>query len=171
MKIIHIDIPEYTKEENLNLTTVASKIDAALLTQFPGEKVVLRTLSSEDHGILKDELVRTISELGTDRYNPTREGDRYNNIEAKQIDLFGRICTIKPGNLMSKSLIEGFHIYGAQFHGRPSSKMDIWLIYDRAQLRAVSYTQSQSKSLKRDGYIFKNINDKKSALLGIIVIS
>lgn len=171
MKLIRLDVPEYSDNEQLNLSSIASVIDASLLQHFAGKKILLRTLSSRDHAISKEELIKTIMKRGTDRYDPEIKGDRYDNVEGKQIDLFGRICTVKQGNLMSKSLIKGFHIHGAQYHGRPSPKMDIWLVYDRVQLRAISFQPVGHDGKKRDGYIFKNPEDKPAALLGVIVVN
>lgn len=170
MKIVKISIPEYDTSKELDLRTISKRIDKALVDNFSGSKVILRAVSSQAHDMSQVELIEAIKKLGFDRYDPIRKGDRYDNIEGKQIDVFGRICSIKEGNLMSKSLVDGFHVYGAKFHGKPSGKMDIWLLYDRTKMTAVSFHPTGYKDLKRDGYIFKDQNNKPDALLGIIVI-
>lgn len=171
MKIVKVKIAEYDTSKELDLKLISKYIDKVLLDNFGGKKVILRAVSSEAHDMSQAELIETIKKLGFDRYNPVIKGDRYDNIEGKQIDVFGRICTIKSGNLMSKSLVDGFHVYGAKYHGRPSAKMDIWLVYARSKMTAVSFHPIGYKDLKRDGYIFKDQNNKAGALLGIIVIN
>ncbi len=170
MKIVKVKIAEYDTSKELNLKEISKKIDQALVKNFDGQKVILRAVSSEAHDMSQAELVEVIKKTGSDRYDPVKKGDRYDNIEGRQIDVFGRICTIKYGNLMSKSLVDGFHVYGAKYHGRPSAKMDIWLIYDRSKMTALSFHLIGYKDLKRDGYVFKDQDNKTDALLGIVVI-
>ena len=170
MKIIHIDIPEYNNNPNIDLKKIASKIDNALTNNFLDKKILLRTVSSSSHDINTAELINLIVKTGTDRYDPTIKGDRYDNKEKKRIDLFGRICTVKPGTLMSRSLLEGFHIYGAEFHKKPSARMDIWIIYDRQKLKSVRFTPKGSNQIKGDGYVFKEHTNMPQTLLGLIVI-
>lgn len=167
---IQIHCPDYVLNNTLDLEKVSKCIDQALVKNFPGQKIVLRTLSSSDHDMTRSKLLKIIEQSGSDRYNPALPGDRYENAQNKHIDLFGRTCTVQPDRELSKKLLEGFHIYGAKFHGRPAPKMDIWLVYDRSKLKSVLHYYERYKVYKRDGYVFKDPAHKPEALLGILVI-
>lgn len=171
MKIVKVKIAEYDTSKELNLKEISKKIDRALVKNFDGQKVILRAVSSEAHDKSQSELVDVIKKLGTDRYDPVKKGDRYDNVQDKQIDLFGQTKEIKPGKNLSIFLLKGFHIYGQKFHKKPSNKMDIWMVYDRSKLKYVTHFYEKYMVMKRDGYIFKNPNNKAGALLGILVIN
>lgn len=169
--IIELSCPAYKIGDDLDLNEVSKVIDGVLVDNFSSKKVVLRAISSSDHQRSKEELARLIEQTGSDRYDPTRAGDRYKNIENKQIDLFGQTKVISKESSLSLSLLKGFHIYGAEFHGRPSPKMDVWLVYDRSKLKYVSHYYEKAGAMKRDGYIFKDQDNKPQSLLGVIVIT
>lgn len=169
MKHIRIDVPEYELGPKLSVHSVAKKIDQTLVEHFNGQKVVLRAISSQKHTQhTKAELVEHVLTTGTDRYDPHNKGDRYENVEGKHIDFFGRVCTIGPGKYLSLFILKGFHVWvpnDYQHH-----KMDIWLVYDRTKLKSVMHMYEQHMILKRDGYVFKDPDNKANALLGIIEI-
>lgn len=169
--VFRVSCPDYLLGDKLDLKKVGRCIDEVLIRNFPNQRIVLRTLSSSDHSVRKARLLEIIEQTGTDRYDPKRKGDRYENAESKQIDLFGRTCTVSPGKPLSKALLQGFHIYGAKFHGRPSPKMDIWLVYDRDKLKSVLHYYERYQVYKRDGYVFKDPRHKNQALLGILDIT
>jgi len=168
--IIKIDCPEYILDKHLDLKKVGQCIDRALVDHFDGKKVVLRTLSSHEHKMSFAELIQKIEQLGYDRYDPERIGDRYSTIDGKHIDFFGRPCVVSSNKTLSLPLLEGFHIYGARFHGRPFAQRNIWLVYDRLALKSVMHMDENGGRVKRDGYVFKNPENKPKALLGILVI-
>lgn len=169
--IISVACPAYKIDDTLNLKEVGKCIDQVLVQNFANKRIVLRAISSEEHTISQSELIKKIETLGFDRYDPDRTGDRYKNIASKKIDFFGRNCIVKEGKRLSLPLLEGFHIYGAKFHQKPSSKMDIWLVYDRDKLKVVMHQYAEQPNIKRDGYIFKNPDDKPAALLGVLRIN
>lgn len=170
MKIVRVNIPEYDTSTELNLKSISKQIDAALIKNFDGKKVILRAVSSQAHDKSQAELVEVIKKLGFDRYDPIRKGDRYDNVHDKKIDLFGQTKVIESGKDLSIFILKGFHIYGQKFHNKPSNKMDIWMVYDRSKLKYVTHFYEKYMVMKRDGYIFKDQINKPDALLGILVI-
>jgi uncharacterized ferredoxin-like protein len=169
--IIDVNCPNYTLDDNLDLGAVAARIDNALFENFEGKDVVLRAISSAAHTMPKEKLVSLIEKTGYDRYDPEREGDRYENINNKHIDFFGLACKAQRGNELALLLLEGFHIYGSRYHGRSSPKMDIWLVYDKSQLKEVVHQYEGRSDKKRDGFVFRDANAKPETLLGILNIT
>ncbi len=164
---VRVAIPEYDLN-NLDVHAVARKIDQALVDNFNGQKIVLRAVSPSAHDRSKAQLVADILKNGTDRYDPDRVGDRYENIDKKHIDFFGRVCVVKPGKYLSLFILKGFHVWVPKDHKH--NKMDIWLVYDRSKLKSVMHMYEKYKVLKRDGYVFKEPAKKAEALLGVIEI-
>lgn len=163
-----IEVPEY-QLDNVDVHAVARKIDQALVDNFNGQKIVLRAVSSSAHERSKTQLIADILKNGTDRYDPNRAGDRYENVDKKHIDFFGRVCVVRPGKYLSLFILKGFHIWVPKDHKH--SKMDIWLVYDRNKLKSVMHMYEKYMIRKRDGYVFKDPEDKAGALLGVIEIA
>lgn len=172
MKYVNVDIPAYAVDEGLSwkkIAIVGREIDRALVDNFAGKKVVLRAISSLDHTLGRDELIEKIKSGGTDRHDSTIAGDRYENIEGKRIDLFGRTVTISSGKKLSRFLLAGFHVWVPKT-GYKQRKMDIWLVYDRSKLKSVLHSYEKYHINKRDGYVFIDPGKKAEALLGMLVI-
>lgn len=165
---ITIKVPEY-QLNNVDVHAVARKIDLALVDNFNGQKIVLRAVSSSAHERSKTQLIADILKNGSDHYDPHRVGDRYENVDKKHIDFFGRVCTVKPGKYLSLFILKGFHIWVPKDHKH--NKMDIWLVYERSKLKSVLHMYEKYKVLKRDGYVFKDPGAKQDALLGVIEIA
>ena len=87
--IYRISLPEYKVDQRPDFDLLGSKVDRILRENYLGQKVVIRAISSEDHpGKSAEELVQIIQETGFDLYDSARKGDRYENIEGKDIDFF-----------------------------------------------------------------------------------
>ena len=70
-----LSLPEYTLDPEPDFGAVGRKIDALLEARFRGRRTAVRAISLTDHpGRSLDDLVATILELGTDRYDPRRAG-------------------------------------------------------------------------------------------------
>src|SRR5206468_943124 len=88
--------------------------------EFMGESIVVRGIASSAHpGKTVDELINIISETGTDRYDPSRRGDRYENIEGKCIDFFGVPATVSIKSEILQVIIWGFYHSAKALHGQP----------------------------------------------------
>jgi hypothetical protein len=172
VKIVEISMPEYVVQSKYSakqLAALARKLDLSLVKYFNGRKIVLRAVSSERHSRTKVSLLKHIKTTGTDRYDLSQAGNGYLNKEGRLIDLFGRMVIVRPGKFLSLSLFKGFHWWVPK-KGFQHKRMDIWLVYDRSKLKSVLYTHSKHNVQSRDGYVFKDPDNKPAALLGLITI-
>lgn len=168
MTVITVPLPEYQVSSEPDHRRIARPVDAAIRDNFPGQVIIARGVSADDHpGLTVDELITIILRLGTDRYDPDRAGDRYANIENKHIDLFGFRRTVTPKMRLFAQLSWGFYHGSIEIHGRPT-RLDIVSIYDATRLRAVRHQYEGRADRKRDGYRFVDPAHKTAALLGVI---
>ena len=116
-----------------------------------------------------DELVEIIERDGTDRYDPARKGDRYENIQDKHIDLFGFRRKVTPRMQLFKDVVYGFYHSALGVYGRPI-RIDILAVYDAAQLKAVVHQYEGRAYKKRDGFVFRNPAHKRKASMGIMKV-
>jgi hypothetical protein len=163
--IQHITCPDY-QFESLDLEKVSKCIDNAIISKFANQSVVIRGIQSEKHEFPKEQLIRQIIDTGSDRY--AQENKNEIKVNDRPIDLFGYACIAKSP--ITLSVLEGFHKWKPMCLERPKRKVDIWMLYDANQLENVEYNHSYYNVKARDGYLFKNPDNKSGALLGIIVI-
>lgn len=168
MNVITVPLPEYQVRTEPDHRRIGRRVDEAINTGFPGAKIVGRGLSADDHDELTvDELIKIIVATGTDRYDPDRIGDRYDNLEGRHIDFFGMRRTVRPRMRLFEALSWGFYHGSIEIHGRPT-RLDIVSIYDATQVRAVLHQYEGREDLKRDGFRFVHPDRKAAALLGVI---
>lgn len=68
-----------------------------------------------------------------------------------------------------KDISWGFY-YGAKaIHGEPV-RIDILTVYDAKALKRVTHQYEGRTDIKRDGFVFREPQDKSRALLGILCI-
>jgi len=86
--VIRVNLPNYlvhpasAEIPDAILKSAGEEIAAELERNFAGKRVLLRLLSSSEHpGKTPKELIAVIRSLGHDRYDPSRKGDRYDNLE------------------------------------------------------------------------------------------
>jgi len=168
--VYKIKIPEYQVKTKPDFKTISKKIDSFLIKKFLGQKIAIRCLGSQDHpGKTVNQLIKIIKKLGTDRYDPKRIGDRYENIENKKIDFFATDYKInKKGNYL-EHFLRSFYLYPIKIGERPI-KVDIIILYDRTKLKKVFHHYKDRPEIKNDGFVFKNPENKTSALEGIVRI-
>lgn len=171
MQVIELRLPQYTVDAEPNDKAIGNLIDNVIKQNFTGQTIVFRGIASSEHpGKSVDELIRIIQSTGTDRYDPDRGGDRYENIDNKHIDLFAFKKKVTPNASLTQPLIWGFYHSAKGFHGQPV-RIDIISIYDASKLKAVSHKYVGRDDVKRDGFVFNNPDDKQGALLAIIKIT
>ena len=161
----HISCPDY-QFDNLDLVKVSQSIDSVLIDLFANQKVVIRGIQSGKHELPKEQLVQQIIDTGSDRY--AQESKNEVKVNDRPIDLFGYACIAKSP--MTLSVLEGFHKWKPMSLERPQRKADIWMIYDSGQLENIEYNHGYYGVKARDGYLFKNPDNKPGALLGVLVI-
>lgn len=168
--VFSVAVPEYQVETEPNHRAVGKIVDAVIKEHFLGQTLVVRGIGSLEHpGKSVDGLIATIQALGTDRYDPARKGDRYENVAGKHIDFFAFRRKIMPTTELFKDISWGFYHGAKKIHGRPV-RIDILLLYDASQLKAILHRYADRIDAKRDGFVFKDPTNKQTALLGIIKI-
>ena len=170
--IITVKLPQYQVSSVPDYKAIGKNVDAELKKHFMSQMVGLRALGSQEHpGKSLDELVEIIKRDGTDRYDPKRNGDRYDNIENKHIDLFLLRRKISERSKIFWQLAWSFYESPKKLRGQPV-RVDILVIYDLTKLKAVrtTHTHEGYHVTKRDGFVFKDPNKKHEAVLGIIKV-
>lgn len=170
MKIVSVSVPEYTVDKEPDIVGIGKILDKALKENFTGKPVLIRGIASSEHpGKTVDELIAIIKRSGTDRYDPKRVGDRYENIDGKHIDLFAFSANVSSTTQIMHNMIYGFYHSAIGIHGRPM-KIDIITIYDANQMSQVFHQYEGRNDIKDDGFAFKDPANKLAALLGVIKI-
>lgn len=168
--VLAINLPEYHVAAEPNHKAVGKVVDDMLCKHFMGQTLVVRGIGSSEHpGKTIDELVEIIAHDGTDRYDPNRQGDRYENVQGKHIDLFAFRRKITPRTQLFKDISWGFYHGGKAIHGKPV-RIDILIMYDAAKLKRVTHQYAGRASAKRDGFVFKDPAAKQAALFAIVKI-
>jgi len=168
--VFSVSAPTYRIDSEPDHTAIGEKVDATIKQHFMGQTIVVRGISSSAHpGKSLDELIAIIKHEGTDRYDPDREGDRYENLQGKHIDLFAFRRKVTPTMQFFKDMTWGFYHGGIAIHGKPT-RIDLLLIYDAQKLKRVLHQYEGRDDKKRDGFAFKDPANKPAALLGIVKV-
>ena len=168
--VYQIKIPEYKVKTKPDWVNIGDKIDKKIKKYFTGRKIAIRCLSSKEHKNKSiNDIVKIIKKTGSDRYDPKRKGDRYENIQEKHIDIFALDFNVKQKTIMLENFIESFYVWPTKF-GKKPIRLDIVIIYDLSKLKRIVHQYKGRKDIKKDGFVFKNSNDRKDALLGIIKV-
>lgn len=167
-----VHLPEYQVAAKPDYKAIGKTVDDELRKHFTGQMVGLRALGSQEHpGKSTDDLVEIIKRDGTDRYDPERGGDRYDNIENKHIDLFLLCRKITERSKIFWQLAWSFYESPLKLRGQPV-RVDILVVYDLAKLKAIrtTHTHEGYPVTKRDGFVFREPGKKNEAVLGIFKI-
>jgi predicted alpha/beta hydrolase family esterase len=168
--IYTVHLPEYRIDTAPDHNTLGRLVDNELKKYFTGQTIVARGIGSSEHsGNSIDELIEIIRRDGTDRYDPAREGDRYENIQNKHIDLFGFRRKVTAHTKLFQDIIYGFYHSAISVHGKPT-RIDVLIIYDAAKLKAVVHQYEGRTDKKRDGFVFREPDKKNEAVLGIVKV-
>lgn len=170
--IYKISLPEYNFHNKPNFDEIGNKIDSVLKEKYLGMDILVRVLGSQEHpGKTVDDLIEIIKTNGTDRYDASREGDRYKNIENKHIDFFAMPFSITSRGEYFKFLLEPFYHYPSITRDASPVRIDIAIIYNPEKVEIVEHQyEGREGEIKKDGYIFKDNKNKPDAILGIICI-
>ena len=168
ISVYAIDVPEYDVRTKPDWRGIGAKLDEFLRELFLGRKIVIRCIGSCEHpGKSLDDLVEIILEQGSDRYDPSRPGDRYENIENKPIDIFALEFKVEPGLAMMENIIEPFYTWPLQ-NGKKPTRLDLMTVYDAGKLEVVEHMYEGRNEVKKDGFIFKNQENKSETILAIV---
>lgn len=168
MMLSEIDLPQYDIQQVPDADAIGKIVDDEIKKQFLGRSVVVRGVASSEHSNkTTDELIEIIKKTGTDRYDPDRRGDRYENIGGKHIDLFGVPALVAKDSEIFKVIAWGFYHSAKATHGYPV-RIDVVTIYDADQLNQVLHQYEGRDDIKDDGFSFKEDVNKSRSVLGII---
>ena len=173
--VYEISLPEYKIEPQTDWLSVGRKLDRLVAASFPGRRLAIRGIGLTDHPDKSpDELVATILELGTDRYDPHR-GLHYTRDETTD-DIWAGPCLVTEDGLVALDSLEGsvmaeavqIFYEGALADRGYSVRLDVLMLYDLDQLLPVC----AGPYLPLDCYewTFKDPNKKREALLGVIKV-
>lgn len=168
MLISEIKTPPYDITSEPDDRAIGAVVDSELRKLFPGKRVLVRAIASSEHpGKTVDELVDIIVQTGTDRYDPVRVGDRYDNVDNKHIDLFAFQADLNTNDAVFGQAVWGFYHSSKSVHGYPM-RIDIVIVYDATKMNQVTHRYEGRNDTKDDGFSFKDPASKPDALLGII---
>lgn len=171
MIVYAIHLPEYQVATEPDYKSLGRIVDAELKNHFLGKTVIARGIGSSEHpGKSVDELIEIIRRDGTDRYDVSRKGDRYENIQNKRIDLFGFRRKITARTQLFKDIMYGYYHSALGFHGK-AVRIDILIVYDASKLKAVVHQYEGEAGKKRDGFVFRDPSKKTEAVLGVVKIT
>jgi len=169
-----LSLPEYQAgPPEPNHEVIGKKMDDFLKKNFLGEHLAVRCISSRDHsGKTVDELVDIIQTTGTDRYNPDREGDRYENKEGKHIDFFAFDYTISQDSKIFCEFTWPFYHWEIEKAGRPL-RIDIIILYYPDKLKQVffTYKNREHEGERSDGWVFREPEKRADAVRGLVMIT
>jgi hypothetical protein len=169
--VYEVNVPEYTIDREPDHKAIGKIVDDVIKQHFANQTIVVRGLSSKEHpDKTLDQLIETIQQLGTDRYDPQKTGDRYGNIKGKHIDLFAFRRKVTPRMKLFQDISWGFYHGAKAIHGKPV-RIDLLTIFDASQLKAMVHQYEGRDDIKRDGFVFRQPENKTDALLGIIKVN
>ena len=165
--VYKISLPEYKVDTKPDFALLGRKIDSLLREHFLSQDIVVRVIGSQEHpGKTIDELTQTIQSVGTDRYDPGKKGDRYDNIEQKQINFFALDFSINESENYFEFLLEPFYTWPTK-----PIRVDIAIIYDPTQLEVIEHQYvGREGKIKKDGFVFKDQKNKQKAVKAILQI-
>ncbi|OFZ71519.1 MAG: hypothetical protein A2451_01905 [Bdellovibrionales bacterium RIFOXYC2_FULL_39_8] len=90
-------------------------------------------------------------------------------VDNRPIDIFALAFKIKEGKQYFKHFAEPFYHWPLHF-GKKTIRLDIVILYDRTKLKRIVHKYDGRDDIKKDGFVFKEKNNKVGAIRGIIQI-
>lgn len=184
MLLIEVAVPEYTVSSEPQYLSIGNKVDRGIEANFPDGKYLLRAIGLDDHpGVSLEDLVEIVLRTGTDKYDPNRHGVAHDqfagydyDIQAGPIEIRRSRLLLAPGErypTVFGSVAWHFYREAPLDRGYPV-RVDLLLLYDAAGLararKVRPWAPSVRKGLRRFLYRFKNPEDKRRALRGMVKI-
>lgn len=168
--VVTVSLPGYKVDKEPDHKALGKIVDDEIKKHFLGQSILVRGVASSEHrGKTVDEVIDIIQRTGTDRYDSSKVGDRYENVERRHIDLFAFPHEVTKKSKIFADVVWGFYHSAIGIHGRPM-RIDILTIYDASQLEEVAHRYKGRADIKRDGFVFKNPDNKKLDLKAIFKI-
>ncbi len=183
-KVTEVHLPEYTTKKKPDYVKLGKKVDRIIEKNFPNGRYILRAVGSEDHPDLTlDKLADIILKTGTDKHDPNRKGVCHDEFSVYDYDIQAGTIKIKNRKLaIPKSykyptefgdIIWHFYEHAPLDRGH-IVRIDLLLFYDPKKLKKARKLHPEAQNVRRGLnkylYKFKEPENKKDALLGIIKI-
>ena len=183
VKIVSISVPEYKIDSKPDYLKIGVKVDKVIQENFDDGVYIVRAIGKEDHPELTlDQLVEKILETGTDKYDPNRKSVCHDQFSVYDYDIQAGTFEIKntklvnyPGELpgLFAETIYNFYEH-TPFDRGYAVRIDLLLIYDLGQLELAKKVKFRDTNIKLglEDYLykFKDRDNKKAALLGIVKV-
>ncbi|MEM7034334.1 MAG: hypothetical protein AAF629_32625 [Chloroflexota bacterium] len=173
-----LSLIDYRSDTKPDYATLGSQLDRFIEIKFPGQRIAIRGISLADHpGLGRRDLISTIQNAGTDRYDPHRQGIHHDYYAPFQVDLHAVPCEVTDqlrglddddyaaaDSVMAEFLADMYE--GALAERGHPIRVDIFLIYDLDQLVPIIIEEGNNSLAFR----FKYTQCKPEALLGLISV-
>jgi hypothetical protein len=184
VKIVSVPVPEYTENKKPDYLKIGKIVDKVIEENFSDGRYIYRALSSDDHpDKTPDELVSIITELGTDKYDPSRKSvchEQYSvydyDIRAGSFEIRNAKIIVEPTDnypTLFGDTIYDFYENAPQDRGH-SVRIDLLVLYDVNKLEPAKLKNPGSVGveprLSKYLYRFKDRDNKQEALLGIVKV-
>jgi hypothetical protein len=182
--VVSIPVPEYTVKKKPDYLKMGKIVDETIENYFGNGKYIYRALSLDDHpGKTVDELVSIILASGTDKYDPQRKSVCHEQFYVYDYDIQAGSFIIKNSKIVNEptdtyptlfgETIYDFYEHAPLDRGYPV-RIDLLTIYDEkkmalAKLKSPQFTRVTA-NMEKYLYTFKDRDNKKDALLGIVKI-
>lgn len=173
-----IALPEYTVDAEPDHKAIGRKLDAFVAAALAPGRYAIRAISLQDHpGWTIDRLIATITELGTDRYDPARVPVLHDYYGPHGVELHAIPCTVTQDGLTSTHADTGSvmgDFVSDFFHGPPIDRggvplrLDLLICYDLEQLIGIRTDELDSQ--ESTAFRFKHPDDKPAALRAFVTI-
>lgn len=167
--MLSIPLPEYNLEKTPNYPKIAKKLHELVEQHFEGQNIAIRGISLTDHPAYSPEqLIETILNLGTDRYDSQKAGVAHDFYQNYDIDLFAVPYDFEKGRAIFEEMLKDFYEGALEDRGY-RLRLDLLLVYNLEHLLFVP-VHYEENDFGNDAFRFKNRNNKTSALKGILRI-
>lgn len=184
VKVISVSVPEYTVDKKPDYLNIGRKVDEVIEQHFSDGKYIYRAIGKDDHPKLSlDELVSVILKLGMDKYDLERKSVCHEQFYVYDYDLQCGSFEIKNSKIVIVPTDEYPTLFGDTIHdfyenapqdrGHPV-RIDLLVLYNPDKLEPAKLKNPESAGvrpgLEKYLYKFKDRNNKRDALLGIVKI-
>ena len=183
-KSFEVTIPEYRKGEKPDYLRIGRKVDEAIALMLPDGTYILRAISSDDHkGRSLNELAEIVLKTGTDKHDPERKGVCHDEFLGYDYHIHAGTIEVKDSKVVRGkddkyptvfgSIAYLFFEHAPLDRGYPV-RIDRLIFYDPTKLRRARKIHPKARGVRKGLnnylYTFKEPNNKKAALVGILKI-
>lgn len=182
IKLITINLHQYTIKKQPNYLSLGLKVDKVITNHFSEGEYLIRAVGLEGHPNLSlDKLVSIILETGTDKYNPNKKSVAHEEFANYDYDIQATKFEIKNSTIKTNDsdeipslfgqIIYDFYNHAPYDRGYPV-RIDLLILYNPQKLTKAKKINPNGKQVnkKLEKYLYKFKGNKKDALVGIIKV-